>query len=109
MVQLFQNLIGNAVKFRRPEVAPVVEIAAERHGDDWQLTVRDNGIGIDEKHAEQVFGLFQRLHGREKYPGNGIGLTICKKIVDLHRGRISVEAAEPGTRFRIVLPAAVAA
>lgn len=105
MVQLFQNLIGNAVKFCRPEVAPVVEIAAGRQGDDWELSVRDNGIGIDEKHAEQVFGLFQRLHGREKYPGNGIGLTICKKIVDLHRGRISVEPAEPGTRFRIVLPA----
>lgn len=104
MVQLFQNLIGNAVKFCRPEVAPVVEIAAERQGDDWALTIRDNGIGIDEKHAEQVFGLFQRLHGREKYPGNGIGLTICKKIVDLHRGRISVAPAEPGTRFRIVLP-----
>ncbi|WP_428385701.1 sensor histidine kinase [Nevskia ramosa] len=107
MVQLFQNLIGNAVKFCRPEVAPVVEIAAERQGDDWELSVRDNGIGIDEKHAEQVFGLFQRLHGREKYPGNGIGLTICKKIVDLHRGRISVEPAEPGTRFRIVLPASL--
>ncbi len=107
MVQLFQNLIGNAVKFRRPEVAPVVLIAAERQGDDWELSVRDNGIGIDEKHAGQVFGLFQRLHGREKYPGNGIGLTICKKIVDLHRGRIGVEPAEPGTRFRIVLPASL--
>jgi len=104
LVQLFQNLLGNAVKFRRPEAAPVVEVAAERHGEEWEITVRDNGIGIDEKHAEQVFGLFQRLHGRDKYPGNGIGLTICKKIVDLHRGRIKVEAADPGTRFRITLP-----
>ena len=105
MVQLFQNLLGNAVKFRRPDVAPVVEIAAGRHDEGWELTIRDNGIGIEEKHAEQVFGLFQRLHGREKYPGNGIGLTICKKIVDLHRGRIRVEPATPGTRFRICLPA----
>lgn len=104
LVQLFQNLLGNAVKFRRPEAAPVVEVAAERHGEEWEITVRDNGIGIDEKHAEQVFGLFQRLHARDKYPGNGIGLTICKKIVDLHRGRIKVEAADPGTRFRITLP-----
>ncbi len=105
MVQLFQNLLGNAVKFRRPEVAPVVELSAEHHGEEWEVCVRDNGIGIDEKHAEQVFGLFQRLHGRDKYPGNGIGLTICKKIVDLHRGRIKVEPADPGTRFRITLPA----
>ncbi len=103
MVQLFQNLIGNAVKFRTDD-PPLVEIGAEPQGDHWLITVRDNGIGIDPKHAEQVFGLFQRLHGRDKYAGNGIGLTICKKIVDLHHGRIWVEPGEPGTRFRFTLP-----
>ena len=107
MTQLFQNLIGNAVKFRRDEVAPVIQVAALREGEEWHLTITDNGIGIAEKHIEQVFGLFQRLHGREKYAGNGIGLTICKKIVDLHRGRIWIGHAEPGpgTVFHIVLPA----
>jgi PAS domain S-box-containing protein len=108
LVQLFQNLVGNAVKFRA-EAPPRVDIDAVLDGKEWRLTVRDNGIGIDPKHADQVFVLFQRLNGRDKYPGNGIGLTICKKIVDLHHGRISVEPGEPGhpgTVFRIVLPAA---
>ncbi len=103
LVQLFQNLIGNAVKFRTDDI-PKVEIGGRQAGNDWIISVRDNGIGIDAKHADQVFVLFQRLNGRDKYPGNGIGLTICKKIVDLHRGRISVEPGVPGTVFRIVLP-----
>ncbi|MBA4286216.1 MAG: hypothetical protein C0434_11865 [Xanthomonadaceae bacterium] len=105
LVQLFQNLIGNAVKFRTEET-PRIEIGARPSGNEWIISVRDNGIGIEAKHADQVFVLFQRLNGRDKYPGNGIGLTICKKIVDLHRGRISVEPGLPGTVFRIVLPAA---
>ena len=92
------------MKFRA-EAPPRVDIAAVSDGREWTLTVRDNGIGIDPKHADQVFVLFQRLNGRDKYPGNGIGLTICKKIVDLHHGRISVEPGYPGTVFRIVLPA----
>lgn len=103
LVQLFQNLVGNAVKFRTEDI-PKIEIGARQSGNDWIISVRDNGIGIDARHAEQVFVLFQRLNGRDKYPGNGIGLTICKKIVDLHRGRISVEPGVPGTVFRIVLP-----
>jgi PAS domain S-box-containing protein len=107
MTQLFQNLIGNAVKFRRDDVAPTIKVGAVREGEEWHLTIEDNGIGIAEKHIGQVFGLFQRLHGRDKYAGNGIGLTICKKIVDLHRGRIWIGQAEPGpgTVFHIVLPA----
>lgn len=105
LVQLFQNLIGNAVKFRT-EATPKIEIGARPSGKEWIISVRDNGIGIETRHADQVFVLFQRLNGRDKYPGNGIGLTICKKIVDLHRGRISVEPGAPGTVFRIVLPAA---
>ncbi len=104
LVQLFQNLIGNAVKFRA-EDTPKIEIGARPSGGEWIISVRDNGIGIDARHADQVFVLFQRLNARDKYPGNGIGLTICKKIVDLHRGRISVEPGAPGTVFRIVLPA----
>ena len=102
MVQLFQNLVGNAVKFRG-ESPPVIHISAERKVDEWQITVRDNGIGISERHAQQVFVLFQRLHGRDKYPGNGIGLTICKKIVDLHGGRIWVVPNETGAVFRFTL------
>ncbi|MCX7061180.1 MAG: PAS domain S-box protein [Nevskia sp.] len=104
LVQLFQNLIGNAVKFRTEET-PRIEIGARPSGNGWIISVRDNGIGIDAKHADQVFVLFQRLNARDKYPGNGIGLTICKKIVDLHRGRISVEPGVPGTVFKIELPA----
>jgi PAS domain S-box-containing protein len=102
MVQLFQNLIGNAVKFRG-ETPPVIHISAERRHQEWQITVRDNGIGISEKHAQQVFVLFQRLNGRDKYQGNGIGLTICKKIVDLHGGRIWVMPGDGGAVFRFTL------
>lgn len=104
LIQLFQNLIGNAVKFRR-EVQPVVHISADEGDGEWRFTVRDNGIGINAQHAEQVFGLFQRLHGRDKYPGNGIGLTICKKIVDLHGGRIWVVPGDSGAVFRFTLEA----
>lgn len=103
ITQLFQNLIGNALKFhgRQP---PRIEIGARRLDDAWELLVRDHGIGISREGAERIFGLFQRLHTRDEYPGNGIGLTICKKIVDLHGGRIWAEPAEPGTVFRFTLP-----
>jgi len=102
LVQLFQNLVGNAVKFRR-EVQPVVHISADEGDGEWRFTVRDNGIGISPQHAEQVFGLFQRLHARDKYPGNGIGLTICKKTVDLHGGRIWCVPSDTGAVFRFTL------
>jgi light-regulated signal transduction histidine kinase (bacteriophytochrome) len=105
MGQLFQNLIGNALKFRGPE-APRVHISAECQGEHWCFTVQDNGIGLDPAQADYILGVFQRLHTRDEYPGIGLGLTICKKIVERHGGCISVES-EPGhgATFYFTIPA----
>jgi PAS domain S-box-containing protein len=102
--QVFQNLLGNSLKFRG-EGQPNIHVTAEPTGDGWAFVVRDNGIGLDPEHAERIFEMFQRLHGRESYPGTGIGLAICKKIVERHGGRIWVES-EPGAgaTFRFTLP-----
>ena len=105
MQQLFQNLIANAVKFRDPQRPPRIEIAAAREGVGWRFTVDDNGVGIEAEQRERVFKMFQRLHGRDEYEGNGIGLAICRKIVERHGGRIdALPGAGGGTRFRVWLP-----
>ncbi|PPK70992.1 CHASE3 domain-containing protein [Actinokineospora auranticolor] len=105
LTAVFQNLIGNAIKFRGAE-PPRVRVESERDGDTWLFTVTDNGIGIEPEFAERVFVIFQRLHGKDAYPGTGIGLAMCRKIIDYHGGRIWLDP-EPdaaGTRFRFTLP-----
>ncbi len=101
---VFQNLIGNAIKFRS-EPTPRIEVAASRHNGSWQFEVKDNGIGIDERHRERIFTMFHRLHPRALYPGNGIGLAICKRILEGHGGRIWVESSPgAGSTFFFTLP-----
>ena len=107
--QLLLNLFGNGLKFRRPDVPPVVSVAAERRDGEWELAVTDNGIGVEPEYADKIFVIFQRLHGREAYAGTGIGLALVKKIVEFHEGRVWLDAAprdEPGTVIRFTLPVA---
>jgi light-regulated signal transduction histidine kinase (bacteriophytochrome) len=103
--QLLQNLIGNALKYRDRE-PPQIHVGCVRERDRWRFSVKDNGIGIDPLYAERIFAIFQRLHTTQEYPGTGIGLALCKKIVDRHGGRIWVES-EPGhgATFYFTLPA----
>jgi PAS domain S-box-containing protein len=107
LVQLFQNLVGNAIKFRRPEEACRVHVSCAEEPARRIFTVRDNGIGIAPQYFDRIFVIFQRLHSRSRYPGTGIGLAVCKKIVERHGGRIWVES-EPGrgSSFHVALPRA---
>jgi light-regulated signal transduction histidine kinase (bacteriophytochrome) len=106
LCQLLQNLLVNAVKFRRQDVTPEVHVSATRQGKSWLLAVHDNGIGIPPEQHERIFVIFQRLHSRQKYNGTGIGLAVCQRIVEFHGGRIWVES-EPGkgSTFLFNLPA----
>jgi light-regulated signal transduction histidine kinase (bacteriophytochrome) len=105
MVQLLQNLVGNALKFQKPGTTPRVRISAVEDGARWTVSVADNGIGIAPEHFERIFVIFQRLHAREAYAGTGIGLSICKKIVECHGGRIGAHSQpDVGTTFWFTLP-----
>lgn len=104
LVQVFQNLIGNALKFRRDRT-PEVRIGAERTPEGWTFSVEDNGIGIKPEYIDQLFVLFKRLHSRAEYPGTGLGLAICKRIIERHGGRIWVTSTPgQGTTFSFSLP-----
>jgi PAS domain S-box-containing protein len=104
LAQLFQNLVGNAIKYQKPGI-PRVHISAASNGDrKWSFAVKDNGLGIDPQYFERIFGMFQRLHKREEFSGTGIGLAICKKIVERHGGNISVESSPGhGSTFKFAL------
>ena len=106
LTQLFQNIIGNSLKYRSSE-RPHVRISAVLRNAEWVMSVRDNGIGIDSRYAKQIFGLFKRLHSSEQYPGTGIGLAICQKILERYNGRIWVDPnIEQGSQFSFAIPAA---
>jgi light-regulated signal transduction histidine kinase (bacteriophytochrome) len=106
LVSLLQNLISNAVKFRGAD-PPAIRLAAYRQDDLWHLSCADNGIGIDPEYADRIFVIFQRLHTKEAYPGTGIGLALCRKIVEYHGGQMWLDRDHsPGARFQLTLPIA---
>lgn len=103
--RVFFHLIGNAIKFRRPGEKPQISIRGEARAGEWQFSVTDNGIGLDAEHRDKVFGFFERLHPQDHYPGSGLGLTICRKIVETLGGRIAVASdAAHGSTFTFTLP-----
>ena len=107
LIQLFQNLLTNAIRFTRQGHPPLIHVSAQRQRDEWQIAVRDQGIGIDPKYFGKLFVPFRRLHPRDQYPGTGIGLAICKKIVQRHGGRIWVESTlGEGSTFSFTIPVA---
>jgi light-regulated signal transduction histidine kinase (bacteriophytochrome) len=107
MVRLFQNLLGNAVKYRKPDVAPQIHVSAKQQNSEWVIVVQDNGIGFDPKYAREIFAPFKRLHSRDRYEGTGVGLAICRRIVENHKGRIWAESKDgEGSTFFFTLPSA---
>lgn len=103
--QLFNNLISNSLKYSKKDVPPLVQVTVTTEGQNIVITVKDNGIGFEEKHSEKIFGLFERLHTRDQFPGTGIGLSICRKIAELHHGKISASSVpNEYARFDITLP-----
>ncbi|MEP6952397.1 MAG: ATP-binding protein [Ginsengibacter sp.] len=101
---LFQNLVTNAIKFRKKETSPNIDISVQKKAGYWQFAFKDNGIGIEERDNERIFAIFQRLHTRTEYEGSGIGLSHCRKIVELHKGKIWVESrADEGSTFQFTI------
>ncbi|HEX5594807.1 MAG TPA: ATP-binding protein [Micromonosporaceae bacterium] len=108
LTTLLTNLVSNSLKFRKPDVPPRVHISVRRIDDEWEITCQDNGIGIESEFADKIFVIFQRLHGRDAYPGTGIGLAIAKKVVEYHGGRIWADpSGGEGTAIRFTLPVAI--
>jgi two-component system, chemotaxis family, sensor kinase Cph1 len=102
---VFQNLLSNALKYRKKSETPRIQVSAERRDSHWVVSVADNGIGFEQEQSQRIFGLFKRLHRDDEYPGTGLGLAICKRIVERYRGRIWAQS-EPGvgSTFYISLP-----
>jgi chemotaxis family two-component system sensor kinase Cph1 len=105
LVQLFQNIVGNALKYRSAEPPRVHVSAKKNRNDEWIFSMQDNGLGIEPQYFEKIFVMFQRLHGREEFSGTGIGLTLCKKIAERHGGRMWVDSNPgKGSTFYLALP-----
>jgi PAS domain S-box-containing protein len=108
ITQLFQNLLGNAIKFRKDNEEPLIHVKADDNSDEWIFQVIDNGIGVDSQHKDFIFGVFQRLHEINEYPGTGIGLSICKKIIERHKGEIWIESElGEGSKFCFTIPKSI--
>ena len=106
IAQLLENLIANAIKFRKDDVAPQVHVSCQHQEGAWSFAVADNGVGIRSRYQDRIFGMFKRAHKRSKYPGTGIGLAMCSKIVERHGGSIWVESeVGEGSTFRFTIPA----